>query len=280
MVLLYVLSQLQKKYGWQLSVAHVNYGLRGKESAADMALVQETAKIFGLPFYSLTKKALAKKSEEALRDIRYAFFERLVQKHHFDIVVLAHHQDDQAETVLMRLIRGSGSTGLSGMRPQRGVYVRPFLTFAKAELLAFAQAAHIPYRLDKSNQENVYLRNKVRNELIPLLETYNPNIKKTLAAMATTFQTEDTTPPPAVTFRTNPFSFSLAAWQKQSKSEQVARLRTIFQERGLSVPTKNLTQNLVNDLASTRKKGSTKDYSRLRLSINDGMIDIHFKELD
>lgn len=191
MALLHTLHTLQKKYDWQLSIAHVNYGLRGKESESDATLVKETAETLGLPLYTLTKKSLTRKSEEALRDIRYAFFEKLVKKYHFDLVALAHHQDDQAETVLMRLIRGSGSRGLEGMRPKRGIYVRPLLSFSKQEILNFAEKVAIPYRLDQSNAENIYFRNRVRNELLPLLETYNPKIKRTLATTAQTLQQEN-----------------------------------------------------------------------------------------
>lgn len=191
MALLSILSQLQKKYAWQLAIAHVNYGLRGKESDQDMALVQKTAETLGIPLYNLKKRSLPKKSEEALRDIRYDFFKTLAEKHDFDLVALAHHQDDQAETVLMHLIRGSGSRGLEGMRPQRDIYIRPLLTFSKQEILNFVKEAKIPYRLDQSNTENIYFRNRVRNELLPLLETYNPKIKRTLATTAQTLQQEN-----------------------------------------------------------------------------------------
>lgn len=284
MALLYTLHRLQKNFDWQLSVAHVNYGLRGKESEADEKLVSETAKKLGLPFYSLTKKSKPDSSEDTLRKIRYAFFESLVKKHSFDTVALAHHQDDQAETVLLRLIRGSGTLGLSAMSMKRGKYVRPFLTFSKSELLAFLRQENIPYRLDKSNKKNLYLRNKVRNELLPLLETYNPKIKSVLADTASTLQQEyalqqqNTLFP--VTTTSNSVTFPFVEWQKLSKGERTTSFRSFFQKKGLPVPTKALTETVLQDMALHPKKGSTKEYSRLRVRVNNGMIDIHFKEID
>ena len=152
MALLYTLYKLRSVYHWELSVAHVNYSLRGKDSVADFKLVQSTAKKLGLPFYFVTQKNLsAQSSEEKLRDVRYHFFDTLVKKHNIDRVALAHHQDDQAETVLLRLIRGSGLTGLAAMRPQRDHYVRPFLEIPKDELVQFLKSENVSFRHDTSN---------------------------------------------------------------------------------------------------------------------------------
>ena len=284
MALLHALFLLHKKYHWQLAVAHVNYGLRGKESTLDAQLVETTAKKLGLPFYQLTKKSLSQKSEEALRTIRYTFFEELVKKYHFDAVVLAHHQDDQAETVLLRLIRGSGSLGLSAMQMKRGIYVRPFLTFSKQEILHFLEQQNIPYRLDASNQERLYLRNKIRHELLPLLTTYNPRIKSTLANTASTLQQETSSsgaPTPfLVHVRKKSASFSLDSWQAMSTPQKHSLLRSLFQEKGLKPPTKALLETLGKDFSTQAKKGLNKEYSRLKLRLNNGMIDMHFKELD
>ncbi len=288
MALLFALSQLAKKFEWSLAVAHVNYQLRGKDSEADALLVASAAKKLGYPFYVLKKRARQGMSEDDLREIRYTFFEKLVQKHSFDVVALAHHQDDQAETVLMRLIRGSGSLGLSGMRQKRGFYVRPFLNISKDEIYAFLKQAGIPYRIDKSNAENIYFRNKVRNVLIPLLETYNPRIKKVLADTALTLQQEQSSkegsPVLLVTKNKSRLSFELSSWQTIPKESQVKALRELFRQNHLLLPTKSLSETLLSDLRMMRKKGSTKDffreYARLSVTLNDGMIDIHFKELD
>ena len=285
MALLHALFLLHKKQNWQLAVAHVNYGLRGKESDADTALVKETAKKLGLPFYALRKKTLSVKSEEALRKVRYAFFESLTQKYGFQAVALAHHQDDQAETVLLRLVRGSGSLGLSAMQPKRGIYVRPFLSFSKQEILTFLKQQHIPYRIDASNAETQYLRNKIRHELLPLLTTYNPRIVRTLADTARIIHEEHsayTRMPPFFPLRTKKCSvaFSHDAWRHLLPKDQRLLLRALFQEKGLPLPTKNLVETLRKDLSIIPKKGLNKEYSRLKLHLNNGMIDIHFKELD
>lgn len=284
MALLYTLNLLQKKFHWELAVAHVNYNLRGSDSKKDAALVKEIAEALKIPLYTLEKKSLSNKSEAALRTLRYDFFEKIAEEKNFDLVALAHHQDDQAETVLLRLLRGSGTLGLSGMRAKRGIFVRPFLYTPKSEILAFLQEKDIPYRLDKSNEENLYLRNKIRNVVLPLLETYNPNMKRTLATTADTLQKEQSdareiTPFP-VHIQGAHVSLSRELWQSYSPYEQVAFLRRLFRHMDLSMPTKNLAGNVVKDLAAAPKKGFVKDYSRLRLQVNNDMIDIHFKELD
>lgn len=285
MALLYTLHTLQKKYAWQLAVAHVNYGLRAGDSNAEAHLVQDTAQKLGLPYYQLHKESLKQKSEEALRDIRYRFFEHLVKKQGFDFVALAHHQDDQAETVLLRLIRGSGSLGLSAMRPERGMYVRPFLSVSKESILDFLEQKRIPYRLDKSNQETKYLRNKIRHQLLPLLATYNPNIKQTLADTARVLQSEvsyfsSQITPFFITTKKRSLTFPLAGWQKLSREEQAALLRSGFQEKGLKMPTKRFLETLLQDLTLIPKKGLDKEYSRLKLRVNNDMIHIRFKEID
>lgn len=287
MALLHVLHQLSKKREWQLAIAHVNYGLRGKESEADASLVKETAEKLSLPFYLLKKKMNATSSEDALRTVRYTFFEKLVKKHNFDAVALAHHQDDQAETILMRLIRGSGSTGLAGMNMKRERYIRPFLHIPKKQILEYLAQSNVPYRLDASNTNTVYFRNKVRNVLIPLLETYNPKIKRVLAETALTLQQEKLSVDKKknssifmIIQKGNRYRVDLALWQALSKGDQVKILRQLFSQNMLSLPTKRLTETILTDMVRIQKKGFNKDYSRLSLHANNGMIDIHFKELD
>jgi tRNA(Ile)-lysidine synthase len=284
MALLYTLYRLQKNFDWHLAVAHVNYGTRGKESDKDTKLVKEVAEKFGLPLYTLTKKMKGESSEDTLRKIRYDFFESLVKKHGFDFVALAHHQDDQAETVLLRLMRGSGTLGLSAMAMKRDIYVRPFLGIAKSEILNFLDQENIPYRIDMSNQGNLYLRNRVRNQLLPLLESYNPKIKKVLAETAKILQQEyglqQQIPPLSVTTTTKKVRFHITEWLTLSKSEKNASIRAFFQAKGLLLPTKSLVETVIQDLSGKQKKGFTKEYSRLRVKVNNGMIDIHFKEID
>lgn len=280
--LLTVLARLQKRYQWQLAVAHVNYGLRGADSLKDSQFVQKITKQLGVPFYLLTKKLTAHTSEEKLRTIRYNFFDSLVTRYNFTSVAIAHHQDDQAETVLLRLIRGSGSVGLAGMCMKQGLYVRPFLSMSKSEILDFLKKENVSFRHDKSNDELFYLRNKVRHQLLPLLETYNPKIKKVLASTADTLQTEmgprNIHSSKKLIKKPN-FTLSSSRWSNLSKTEQSHKIRSLFAERALPLPTKSLTETLTRDLSGTLKKGATKEYSRLRVTRKDDTIHIRFKEL-
>ena len=176
-----IFSALQKKYNLDLIIAHVNYGLRGKDSRADEKFVRKLADKYGLKIFVLNSKS-QKKDENALRNIRYAFFEKIRKTRAFDSIAVAHNSDDQVETFLMRLIRGSGLTGLSAMRFKKNSIIRPFLGTTRQEILQYLQNKKIAYRIDRTNLTNVFFRNKIRNQLIPYLEKFNPNIRKTILA--------------------------------------------------------------------------------------------------
>ncbi len=182
MCLLNVFSVLQKKYSLKLAVAHINYNLREKDSQKDENLVKKTAEKLSLDFFSLTVSVQNSKNlEEKCRKIRYDFFEKIRIKQKFDSIAVAHNLDDQAETFLMRLIRGSGLQGLSAMKYRTEKIIRPLLGTSRKEILAYLKENKLHYRTDKTNLENIYLRNKIRNQLLPYLEKrFNPNIKKTL----------------------------------------------------------------------------------------------------
>lgn len=198
-----VFAKLAPKYDLKLIVAHVNYGLRGRDSDGDEKFVRKLAEKYGVRFFPLTLNPSPKGrggiSENALREIRYEFFEKVRRKNKFDYIAVGHMLDDQAETFLMRIIRGAGLAGMASMKfktvhpvkyPQGGVgkaefnrasIIRPLLGTAKKEVLEYLDRTDRTYRTDKTNKEIPFLRNKIRNELIPLLEKkYNPNIKKTL----------------------------------------------------------------------------------------------------
>jgi tRNA(Ile)-lysidine synthase len=164
----------------------VNYRLRGKESDLDEALVRERAAAYGLELSVLRpKKPSLSNLEEQLRDIRYRFFEKVRAKQKASYIAVAHHRDDQAETFLLRLLRGSGLSGLSAMRPKSGHVVRPLIEMTRAEILRYLEERHLAFRTDESNTDTIFLRNRLRHELLPLLEReYQPNIRQTLADTA------------------------------------------------------------------------------------------------
>jgi tRNA(Ile)-lysidine synthase len=120
-------------------------------------------------------------SENFLRDIRYNFFEKIRQEKKFDLIAVAHNLDDQVETFFLRLLRGSGLAGLSGMKIKNGKIMRPLLFTAREEIEKYLKENKLSFRVDRTNLESKYFRNKIRNKLIPYLEkNYNPEIKKTI----------------------------------------------------------------------------------------------------
>jgi len=183
--------KLQQKYNLQLIIAHVNYGLRGKDSDKDQELVEEMAQKHSIemfvfdPFPTFPSKrdrSELKFSENYLRDLRYNFFEKIRKDYGFDSIAVAHTLNDQVETFLMRVIRGAGLKGLSGMKYKTNKIIRPLLEISKPEILLYLDKTHMTYRTDKTNKQNFFFRNKVRNKLIPYLEkNFNPNLKKTIA---------------------------------------------------------------------------------------------------
>lgn len=185
MALLALLFRLREKHAFTLHVAHVNYGLRGRDADRDERLVESVCHEHDLPFsvlYPETKPA--NNVEETLRDIRYRFFEKLRRELRFDVIVTAHTMNDVAETVLMNLIRGAGPTGLSPFQRRHSHLIRPLTEVTRAEIEAFLREEAIDFRIDKSNFSKRFTRNRVRHELLPLLETFNPRIIATLAETA------------------------------------------------------------------------------------------------
>ena len=179
--LLNIFAKLQRKYNWELIVAHVNYGLRGKDSEQDEKFVKKLSEKFGLKFVLLKPKVSKNSGEENLRNIRYDFFEKTRKENAFDFIAVAHNSDDQVETFLMRIIRGTGLGGLTAMKYKNGKIIRPLLGTMRQEILEFLKQNKISYHLDKTNKQAIYLRNKIRNKLLPFLEkNFHPQIKKTI----------------------------------------------------------------------------------------------------
>jgi len=186
--LLYVLRELAPRWGLRLSVLHLDHGLRGEESRGDAQFVREMAGALGL---SVCVRATnladaAGNLEQAAREARLAFFREQIASRAVDRVALGHTSTDQAETVLYRLLRGSGTAGLSGIRPVTadGI-VRPLLDMSRADVVQFLQDRGIRWREDSTNCSPRFARNRIRHELLPRLERdWNPKIAETLAHMA------------------------------------------------------------------------------------------------
>jgi tRNA(Ile)-lysidine synthase len=173
------------------AVAHLNHLLRGNEADADEEFVRKLAESYGVPFEvrRVDVGAVARREgrslEDAGRAARYKFFAELAALHNAHAVALAHHADDQAETVLMRLLRGSGGSGLCAMAAKSaGLYVRPLLNVTRGEIEEYLRGRGIAWRTDSSNAVTDFLRNRIRHELIPYLARYNPAISERLSATA------------------------------------------------------------------------------------------------
>lgn len=196
--LLHTLSQLKKELKLDLYAVHLDHQLRGEESAADAQYVKELARQLNIPVIIESRNVLGYKMkyrlslEEAARDVRYSFFAETAAKLGTDRVVVGHTQDDHIETILMHIIRGSGTRGLRGLQPvsrwQLGgsvvTVVRPLLNITRAETQAYCRVNHLEPRTDATNESLAPLRNKVRLQLVPLLKEYNPRIAEALLRTA------------------------------------------------------------------------------------------------
>lgn len=200
MALLRALAQRSGELGLVLHAAHLHHGLRGAEADADLDFARSLAAQLGLPFHearvdiaaearadSASGKA-AESIEEAARRVRYGWFRQLMAAGEVDAVATAHTRDDQAETVLGKFLRGAWTEGLSGIHPvvefHEGRILRPLLAASRAEVEAFLKSLGQSWREDSTNQHLTYTRNRIRHELLPLLETWNPQMREHLAQMA------------------------------------------------------------------------------------------------
>ncbi len=180
-VLLRLLFDYSAKAGIGISVVHFHHHLRGKEADRDASFVETVSAGLGIPFTvkHLKVKEESRKSGSSIQDaahqLRRREFGELVREFGYTKIATAHHKDDQLETLLMRLVTGTGPEGMSGIRVREGKYVRPLMFTDKNQLKEYAEAADIKWVEDSSNKENSYLRNKLRNKVIPVLKEINPS---------------------------------------------------------------------------------------------------------
>jgi tRNA(Ile)-lysidine synthase len=196
--LLLLLFELKEKLGVVLSVAHFNHNLRGRASDSDEKFVAKLAERLGLPFF-VDREDVSGKSkreranlEDAARRARYPFFERLAAERQLDKIAVAHTADDQAETVLSHMLRGTGLTGLGGIHPEFGCVFRPLLQFRRAELRAYLRSRRQAWREDTTNRDTKRTRARIRLKLMPLLEKqFQPAVVKHLCGLADLARADD-----------------------------------------------------------------------------------------
>jgi len=181
-----VLAHLFKTAGYTFGMAHCNFGLREKAADEDEQFVQKLAEDHGVQFFltHFDTKSAAEKSGESIqtiaRELRYEWFESIRKTNQFELIATAHHQDDNLETILFNLSRGTGLKGMRGILPKRDKIVRPLLPFSKEELLQYANENQLEWREDESNASTKYSRNFIRHEVIPGLKKLNPSILNNL----------------------------------------------------------------------------------------------------
>ena len=193
--LLHILHSLGDSFSLRLVVAHYEHGLRPSEDPVETDFVQRLAASFSLPFESergFLASGPTTSIEEKARNARYGFLERMRRKHQAQRIAVGHTLNDQAETLLMRLLRGSGPAGLGGIPPVRNkTVIRPLIETERREIEAYLEAQGVAWMTDSSNLQPTYLRNKIRLELIPFLEKYQPRLTKLLGQTASILRDED-----------------------------------------------------------------------------------------
>lgn len=180
-----VMTHLFHKAGYDFALAHCNFQLRAEESEEDMHFVESLSKKIKVPFYKIkfdTKKFALKNGisiQMAARELRFNWFKELLVTTDFDYIALAHHKNDVAETLLINLIRGTGISGLHGILPKTDGFIRPLLFAKREEIEEYAVLNNISFRIDSSNNEDKYIRNKLRINILPQLSQINPAIVDT-----------------------------------------------------------------------------------------------------
>ncbi|MFD1602989.1 tRNA lysidine(34) synthetase TilS [Flavobacterium artemisiae] len=176
-----VLLHLMKQLPYEIAVLHCNFQLRGLESFGDQEFIQNYCDQNNIPIITthFDTKAFAEdyklSTQVAARELRYSWFYEQLEEQHFDYILTAHHADDNLETFIINLTRGTGLEGLTGIPEQNDKVIRPLLPFSREEISNYAQENAIEWREDSSNASNKYLRNKIRHDLVPILKEINPN---------------------------------------------------------------------------------------------------------
>ncbi len=203
LAMLYIINELQKEFqkegiSFDFSVAHINHMIR-EEASEDEEFVKNTCQNLGVKFFSksidVKQIAHTKKIgvEEAGRDSRYQYFDEIAKKINANKIAIAHNANDKAETIIMNILRGTGVSGLKGIEPIKdNKYIRPLLECTRKEIEEYCEQKKLQPRIDKTNFDNTYTRNKIRNVVIPYIQKeFNPNIIETLNRLSELVKEEE-----------------------------------------------------------------------------------------
>ena len=240
--LLYALFLLKEKLGITLEAYHYNHHLRGEESTRDEEFVRRICHLWDIPLHLAEGQVVAGKKglEAAAREARYACFEAYPGK-----VATAHTADDNAETVLLHLVRGTGLKGLGGIAPVRGNIIRPMLEVTRRDVQVFLQEHCLPHVEDSSNDTDDFLRNRLRHHVMPLLKEENPSLAENLSAMALRLRQDDEALDQLADYETLPDVIAMRALPAAVRSRMLARF---LKENGVKEPESNhitLAESLV-----------------------------------
>lgn len=283
MCLVDVLQKIANKSSVTIVIAHVNYGLRGSDSLADERLVKKYAKKYNIICEVLTCDDSLEGSENEWRNIRYDFFKKILLKHGATKIAVAHTKNDQAETILGHLLRGSGLQGLSGMRQSsEDNIIRPLLTVLREDVLEYCHKYDIAYNFDKTNEDTTFMRNRLRKKLIPeLVKSYNPKIIDTLASTATIIADDQNLLESLqeefwnTKKKDKNITFSASKFLLKHPSEQRLALRTMIgQLRGTLVDIEsNFIEELRKVISSTKNKHQVIHTKDLKMIKNNDTVE-------
>lgn len=262
MALLLALFELRSVYNMRLIVAHVNHRLRGEEAEEDALFVEQQAARLGLPFHQtcVDVKALQQSAgisvQQAARQLRYRFLHALHQALNATRIALGHTADDQAETLLMRLVRGSGPAGFAGIPAVRLPFIRPLISVSRPAIYAYLQSEHCPWVEDSSNAHTVYLRNRVRLDLLPQLRQYNPQIVRRLNELADMLRAESQ----VLEQQVDEWAVQTLAWQTRDRVKICCRL---FGLASVAIQ-RRLLRRVIEALATSPEAVGFRHIERLR----------------
>ncbi len=182
--LLHIVNELSKKYGFNVIACHLNHNWRGEESLAEAKSCEDFCNKNNIKFYTETLDEHEKHTETRARELRYEFFNRVIEKFKADALFTAHTKSDTAETLIYRITKGTGIKGLQGIAPKLGKIYRPMLDISRKEVEEYCKTHKLNANFDSSNNNNNYARNFIRNKVLPLLNKINPQVEKSLNSLS------------------------------------------------------------------------------------------------
>ena len=267
--MLHILLSLREEMGFEVKVAHLDHQFRGEESRRDAEFVMSLAERFDVPCFCHEENvprflmSNAMSAQDAARILRYQFLVKTSKLEYCQRIATGHNADDQAETVLMRVLRGAGPDGLAGIPPKReGIIIRPILACWRSEIEDYLSEHDLPFRIDESNLESKYLRNEIRNDLLPQLARYNPQISRSLVNLASTMAdvsahfgrlTDLALPEVLKTARVGQFVLDLHKLSGYDEALQRSIFRRVFESLRPDLPP--LASRHVENLLSMLRKG-------------------------